>query len=144
MTIILLLLPSGAGNTPAVIDDSASVEMAVSSILLSKTFDNGVICASEQSVVVCDKVYDKVRAEFVRRGAYFLNEAEKASVLPCLSLNENTTTTGGELWLREGYLTDEITDCLCCPLFTSMPTDPYPSYCHLRSRCAPSSSSTAG
>ena len=51
--------------------------MAVSSVILSKTFDNGVICASEQSIVVCDKVYDKVKAEFQRRGAYFLNEEEK-------------------------------------------------------------------
>lgn len=59
------------------IDDTASIEMAVSSIILSKTFDNGVICASEQSVVVMDKVYDAVRKEFQRRGAYFLNEEEK-------------------------------------------------------------------
>eukprot|EP00887_Chlorella_sp_A99_P006632 scaffold3.g6632.t1 len=65
----------GAGNTPAVIDDSADVQMAVSS-----TFDNGVICASEQSVVVVDKAYDAVRAEFERRGAYFLNEEEKEKV----------------------------------------------------------------
>ncbi len=70
----------GAGNTPAVIDDTANIEMAVSSILLSKTFDNGVICASEQSVVVHDKVYDAVKAEFVKRGAYFLSEEEKVKV----------------------------------------------------------------
>ncbi|KAJ9514832.1 hypothetical protein QJQ45_028502 [Haematococcus lacustris] len=70
----------GAGNTPAVIDDTANVQMAVSSVLLSKTFDNGVICASEQSVVVCDKVYDAVRAEFVKRGAYFLTEEDKVKV----------------------------------------------------------------
>lgn len=70
----------GAGNTPAVIDETASIEMAVSSILLSKTFDNGVICASEQSVVAVDKVYDRVKAEFIKRGAYFLSEEEKVKV----------------------------------------------------------------
>jgi len=66
----------GAGNTPAVIDDTADIEMAVSSILLSKTFDNGVICASEQSMVVMDKVYDKVVAELKKRGAYIMTKAE--------------------------------------------------------------------
>ena len=70
----------GAGNTPAVIDETANVNLAVSSILLSKTFDNGVICSTEQSVVVVDAMYDAVRAEFARRGAYFLNEEEKAKV----------------------------------------------------------------
>ena len=62
------------------IDDSCSIEMAVSSIIVSKTFDNGVICASEQSVVVMDNVYAKVRAEFQKRGAYFLSEDEKVKV----------------------------------------------------------------
>lgn len=66
----------GAGNTPAVIDETAHLKMAVSSILLSKTFDNGMICASEQSVVVVDAVYEAVRQEFVDRGAYFLAGAE--------------------------------------------------------------------
>lgn len=67
----------GAGNTPAVIDSSAHIQTAVSSILLSKTFDNGMICASEQSVVVVDDVYEKVKQEFISRGAYFLNDEEK-------------------------------------------------------------------
>ena len=66
----------GAGNTPAVIDATAHLKMAVSSILLSKTFDNGMICASEQSVVVEDAVYDEVRQEFADRGAYLLNPEE--------------------------------------------------------------------
>jgi acetaldehyde dehydrogenase/alcohol dehydrogenase len=66
----------GAGNTPAIIDETAHLKMAVSSILLSKTFDNGVICASEQSVIVLDEVYDKVREEFKERGAYVLKEDE--------------------------------------------------------------------
>ncbi|MEC4984914.1 MAG: bifunctional acetaldehyde-CoA/alcohol dehydrogenase [Oscillatoria sp. PMC 1068.18] len=69
----------GAGNTPAVIDETADIRVAVSSILLSKTFDNGMICASEQAVVVVDEVYEAVKQEFADRGAYFLNaeEAEK-------------------------------------------------------------------
>ncbi|EAW36184.1 bifunctional acetaldehyde-CoA/alcohol dehydrogenase [Lyngbya sp. PCC 8106] len=67
----------GAGNTPALIDSSAHIKMAVSSIILSKTFDNGMICASEQSVVVVDEVYDSVKAEFQARGAYFLTPEER-------------------------------------------------------------------
>lgn len=70
----------GAGNTPALIDESADVKVAVSSILLSKTFDNGMICASEQSVIVLDDVYDAVRQEFIARGAHFLNEADRAAM----------------------------------------------------------------
>lgn len=67
----------GAGNTPAVIDETADIEMAVNSIILSKTFDNGVICASEQSVIVLTDVYDKVKKEFKERGCYILNKEEK-------------------------------------------------------------------
>jgi len=67
----------GAGNTPALIDGSAHIKMAVSSIILSKTFDNGMICASEQSVVVVDKVYEEVRQEFIDRGAYFVSPEER-------------------------------------------------------------------
>ncbi|KOR36442.1 MULTISPECIES: bifunctional acetaldehyde-CoA/alcohol dehydrogenase [Planktothricoides] len=70
----------GAGNTPAIIDATAHIKMAVSSILLSKTFDNGMICASEQSVIVVDEVYEKVKQEFGDRGAYFLTPEEKAKV----------------------------------------------------------------
>lgn len=66
----------GAGNTPAIIDDTAHIKMAVNSILLSKSFDNGVICASEQSVIVMDKVYNEVRKEFAARGAYILAKDE--------------------------------------------------------------------
>ena len=62
----------GAGNTPVIIDETADIKLAVSSIIHSKTFDNGMICASEQSVTVLDSVYDEVRAEFARRGCYFL------------------------------------------------------------------------
>ena len=70
----------GAGNTPAIIDDTAHVKTAVSSILISKTFDNGVICASEQSVIVLESIYEQVKAEFLKRGGYFLNEEEKQKV----------------------------------------------------------------
>lgn len=74
----------GAGNTPAVIDETADIRMAVSSILQSKTFDNGVICASEQSVIIVKDVYDKVKAEFEYRGAYFLSAKEKEKVAKIL------------------------------------------------------------
>jgi len=66
----------GPGNAPAVIDETADIKMAVSSILMSKTFDNGVVCASEQSVIVVGKIYDEVKEEFKRRGAYILNKEE--------------------------------------------------------------------
>lgn len=70
----------GAGNTPALIDATAEVKMAVSSIIISKTFDNGMICASEQSVIVEDSIYDTVREEFIARGAYILNTEETDKV----------------------------------------------------------------
>jgi acetaldehyde dehydrogenase/alcohol dehydrogenase len=70
----------GAGNTPAVIDASADLPMAVSSILISKTFDNGMICASEQSVVVVDAIYEQTKAEFLARGAYVLSPEETEAV----------------------------------------------------------------
>jgi len=70
----------GAGNTPAIIDETADIQMAVSSILLSKTFDNGMICASEQSIIIVNNVYDEVIKELKLRGAYVLNETEKEKV----------------------------------------------------------------
>ncbi len=83
----------GAGNVPAVIDDSADVVLAVNSILHSKTFDNGMICASEQSVIVLDAVYDAVRAEFAARGGYFIPkkqlDAVRETILPGGKLNSN-------------------------------------------------------
>ncbi|MEQ2566486.1 aldehyde dehydrogenase family protein, partial [Ruminococcoides sp. CLA-AA-H171] len=66
----------GAGNTPAIIDSSADILLAVSSIIHSKTFDNGMICASEQSVIVVKDIYEKVKKEFQYRGCYFLNPEE--------------------------------------------------------------------
>ena len=77
----------GAGNVPAIIDDTADILMAVSSIIHSKTFDNGMICASEQSVIVLDKVYDAVRAEFADRGCYLLNEEEKEKLRSVILIN---------------------------------------------------------
>ncbi len=77
----------GAGNTPAIIDDSADILLAVNSIIHSKTFDNGMICASEQSVIVLDTVYDEVKAEFARRGCYFLNEEETEKVRKTIIIN---------------------------------------------------------
>ena len=77
----------GAGNTPAIIDETAHLKMAVSSILLSKTFDNGVICASEQSVIVLDSIYEEVKQEFSERGAYILSEEETEKVRTCIMKN---------------------------------------------------------
>ena len=77
----------GAGNTPAIIDDSADILLAVSSIIHSKTFDNGMICASEQSVIALKSVYDKVKKEFQYRGCYFLNEEETEKVRKTIIIN---------------------------------------------------------
>lgn len=66
----------GAGNTPAVIDETADIKRAVASILMSKTFDNGVVCASEQSVIVVDQVYEAVRERFSKHGGYMLSPSE--------------------------------------------------------------------
>jgi acetaldehyde dehydrogenase/alcohol dehydrogenase len=84
----------GAGNTPALIDRSADIPMAVSSILLSKTFDNGTICASEQSVIVMADIYDQVKEEFIKRGAYILKGDEVQQVR--------------QLILKDGRLNPEI------------------------------------
>ena len=77
----------GAGNTPAIIDDSADIILAVNSIIHSKTFDNGMICASEQSVIVLDNIYDAVKAEFKKRGCYFLNPEETEKVRKTIIIN---------------------------------------------------------
>ena len=77
----------GAGNTPAIIDSSADIVVAVNSIIHSKTFDNGMICASEQSVIVLQDVYDAVKAEFAARGCYFLNEEETEKVRKTILIN---------------------------------------------------------
>lgn len=84
----------GAGNTPALIDASAHIKMAVSSIILSKTFDNGMICASEQSVIVLDEIYEEVRQEFISRGAYFVTPEEREKL--------------GDLIIVDGHLNPKI------------------------------------
>ena len=71
----------GPGNTPAVIDETADIKMAVSSILMSKSFDNGMICASEQSVVVVDSIYEEVKKEFIYRGAYLVNDNQQQKLV---------------------------------------------------------------
>ena len=70
----------GPGNVPAIIDETADIKMAVSSILMSKTFDNGMICASEQSVIISEEIYEDVKKEFAYRGAYILNAKEADKV----------------------------------------------------------------
>ena len=77
----------GPGNTPAIIDDSADILLAVSSVIHSKTFDNGMICASEQSVVVLDSVYDAVRAEFAARGCHLLTAEETEKLRGTILVN---------------------------------------------------------
>lgn len=77
----------GAGNTPAIIDDTADITLAVNSIIHSKTFDNGMICASEQSVIVLGSVYEKVKKEFIKRGCYFLNADETDKVRKTILIN---------------------------------------------------------
>ena len=90
----------GPGNTPAVIDDSADLVLAVSSIIHSKTFDNGMICASEQSVVVLDSVYETVKAEFVRRGCHILDEDQLQKVRDTILINGalNAKIVGQSAW----------------------------------------------
>ena len=90
----------GPGNTPAVIDDSADLVLAVSSIIHSKTFDNGMICASEQSVVVLDSVYETVKAEFVRRGCHILDEDQLQKVRDAILINGalNAKIVGQSAW----------------------------------------------
>ena len=77
----------GAGNTPVIIDETADIKQAVSSIILSKTFDNGMICASEQSVTVIDSIYDLVKEEFAYRGCYMLDPGELERVRKTIIIN---------------------------------------------------------
>ena len=85
----------GAGNTPVVIDDTADVLLAVNSIIHSKTFDNGMICASEQSVTVIDTIYDQVKAEFQKRGCYFVKQGAEMEhcVPPCSRMAPSITAS---------------------------------------------------
>lgn len=78
----------GAGNTPVVIDQTADLKMAVSSIIMSKTFDNGVICASEQSVIVEEPIYEKVKKEFIDRGCYFVEGKERKALAQTIVIGD--------------------------------------------------------
>ena len=77
----------GAGNTPVVIDATANIKMAVSSVIMSKTFDNGMICASEQSVIVEDPVYEKVKEEFIARGCHFVTGKDRKKLAETIVVN---------------------------------------------------------
>lgn len=77
----------GSGNTPTIIDESANITLAVNSVIHSKTFDNGMICASEQSVIVASSIYNKVKDEFKKRGCYFLNHEELNKVRKTIIIN---------------------------------------------------------
>lgn len=77
----------GAGNTPVIMDETADIKMAVSSIIHSKTFDNGMICASEQSVTVLEPIYKEVKKEFADRGCYFLKKDELDKVRKTIIIN---------------------------------------------------------
>ena len=80
----------GSGNTPAIIDETADIVRAVSSILMSKTFDNGMICASEQSVIIVKDIYEKVKNEFVYRGAYLMNQEESEKLAKIILTDKGT------------------------------------------------------
>ena len=77
----------GAGNVPVIIDETADVKRCVSSILMSKTFDNGVVCASEQAIIVLDEIYDQVKDRFAKYGAYVMSPDEADKVRPLLFIN---------------------------------------------------------
>ncbi|MCP4482386.1 MAG: bifunctional acetaldehyde-CoA/alcohol dehydrogenase [bacterium] len=94
----------GAGNTPAIIDESADINMAVNSIILSKTFDNGVVCASEQSVLVHKNIALDVKQLFLERGCYFLNKAEATQL--------------GKFIIQDGKLNANIVGQSACKIAT--------------------------
>ena len=77
----------GAGNVPAILFENCDVLQAVNSIIHSKTFDNGMICASEQSIIVPDSIYDEVKAEFIKRSCYFLKDDEIEKVRKIIIIN---------------------------------------------------------
>ena len=107
----------GPGNTPAIIDDSADIVLAVNSIIHSKTFDNGMICASEQSVIVHKKVYDAVKKEFKARGCHFLNAEELDKVRKTILINGSLNArivgqSAGKIAEISGFNVPDITKIL--------------------------------
>ena len=120
----------GPGNVPAVIDDSADILMSVSSIIHSKTFDNGMICASEQAVIVLDSIYDAVRAEFAARGCYLLSEEEIEKVRSVLLVNGsvNAKIVGQSAYniaALAGVAVPEDTKILIGEVTSVEPTEPF-------------------
>jgi len=120
----------GAGNTPAIIDETADVKMAVNSILLSKSFDNGVICASEQSVLVHQDIYADIKKEFVTRGAYILNkretEAMKKVILVDGKLNSKIVgQSAATIAAMAGIKVDEATKVLIGEVTSVELTEPF-------------------
>ena len=81
----------GSGNVPAIFDETANVKLAVNSVIHSKTFDNGMICASEQSVIVHEKIYKEVKQEFIDRGCYVLKESEIQKVKDTILIKKGDT-----------------------------------------------------
>jgi acetaldehyde dehydrogenase/alcohol dehydrogenase len=119
----------GAGNTPAIIDETAEIKRAVSSILMSKTFDNGMICASEQSVIVPTQVYDQVKQEFIYRGAYVVTEQEKAKLaayaFPNGKLNgEVVGQSAFVIAMNAGFVVDPTTKVLIAECEQVGPQEP--------------------
>ncbi len=98
----------GPGNTAAVIDETADIKMAVSSILMSKTFDNGMICASEQSVIVVDKVYEEVKKEFIYRGAYLVNKSEQQKMIDLPFIDPTRGTAHPKIVGQRAYKIAEL------------------------------------
>ncbi len=120
----------GPGNVPAIIDDSADLLLAVSSIIHSKTFDNGMICASEQSVIVLDSIYDRVRAEFVNRGCYLLNDEEIEKLRGTILINGalNAKIVGQspvKIAALAGVTVPETTKILIGEVTSTDPSEPF-------------------
>ena len=120
----------GPGNVPAVIDDSADILMSVSSIIHSKTFDNGMICASEQAVIVLSSIYDAVRAEFAARGCYLLNEEEIEKVRTVLLVNGSVNAkivgqSAHTIAALAGITVPEDTKILIGEVTSVEPTEPF-------------------
>ena len=120
----------GAGNTPAVIDESADILLAVNSVIHSKTFDNGVICASEQAVMVHESIYDAVKAEFIKRGCRFLNSEEsdrvRSILMPGGKLNADIVgQTACRIAALAGVETERDTKVLIAEVQSAEPSEPF-------------------
>ncbi len=120
----------GAGNVPVVIDDSAEIKMAVSSIIHSKTFDNGMICASEQSVTVMDSIYSEVKKEFAARGCHFLKKDEieklRSTILINGALNAKIVgQSAAKIAEMAGVTVDPATKILIGEVESVEPSEPF-------------------